>query len=217
MRRHISKSIARRSAALRTALEKYNELAPIQDPPRPIITYKEIVGYASLGEFDLLRYSRNDILSKPWSRSVNREMCTKYFKVIGARQEIDHLNVEVRRLQDWVDEEDELFQHTSSSLVDADPLLAAELQTLGEAKSRVNDVHRARIQEIYKLPGYTGPINSLRGSYHSRPQNDNDIPMLDCNVNLGNLEHSDVILPDEDDEVNAEVTALEDVLSSFVL
>jgi hypothetical protein len=41
--------------------------------------------------------------------------------------------------------------------------------------------------------------------------------MLDCNVNLGNLEHSDVILPDEDDEVNAEVTALEDVLSSFVL
>jgi hypothetical protein len=144
-------------------------------------------------------------------------MCTKYFKVIGARQEIDRLNVEVRRLQDWVDEEDELFQHTSSSLVDADPLLAAELQTLGEAKSRVNDVHRARIQEIYKLPGYTGPINSLRGSYHSRPQNDNDIPMLDCNVNLGNLEHSDVILPDEDDEVNAEVTALEDVLSSFVL
>lgn len=89
MRRHISKSITRRSAALQSALAKYNEMAPQQVPPRPIITYEEIIGYASLGDFDLLRHSRNEILSRPWSVASNREVSTKYFKVLRAREEIN--------------------------------------------------------------------------------------------------------------------------------
>lgn len=42
LRRQISKNIARRSQALRTSLDKYNVMAPKQDPPRPIIDYKDI-------------------------------------------------------------------------------------------------------------------------------------------------------------------------------
>ncbi|OAX36990.1 hypothetical protein K503DRAFT_647944, partial [Rhizopogon vinicolor AM-OR11-026] len=64
LRQHISNAIARRSAAIRAALDKYNALAPLQNPPRPTLEYHEVASYAWLGEFDLLKHSRRDLLSK---------------------------------------------------------------------------------------------------------------------------------------------------------
>ncbi|KAG2746697.1 hypothetical protein P692DRAFT_201686148, partial [Suillus brevipes Sb2] len=81
MRKYISKAITRCSAAIRTALDKCNILAPLQDPPRPVLDYSEVVGFISLGEFSLLKYSRHHILTKPWSVSANHEMAAKYFKL----------------------------------------------------------------------------------------------------------------------------------------
>jgi hypothetical protein len=82
MRKYISKAITRCSAAIRTALDKCNILAPLQDPPRPVLDYSEVVGFISLGEFSLLKYSRHHILTKPWSVSANHEMAAKYFKLV---------------------------------------------------------------------------------------------------------------------------------------
>jgi hypothetical protein len=55
----------RHSAAIRSALERYNALAPIQHPFRPVLDYSEVIGYAFLGEFSLLKYSHYDVLAKP--------------------------------------------------------------------------------------------------------------------------------------------------------
>ncbi|KAG1737248.1 hypothetical protein EDB19DRAFT_1594901, partial [Suillus lakei] len=67
MHKYISKAITCRSAAIHSALEKYNALAPIQHPPWPVLDYSEVVGYASLGEFSLLKYSHYNVLAKPWT------------------------------------------------------------------------------------------------------------------------------------------------------
>ena len=62
MQKQISNAIARQSAAIRTALSKYNELAPLQQPPRPILEYGDLALYSWLGDFDLLKYSHMDIM-----------------------------------------------------------------------------------------------------------------------------------------------------------
>jgi hypothetical protein len=119
MCRHISKVLTRRSAAIHTALDRYNKLAPRQKPPRPKLEYSEVIGYSALGEFSLLKISRSDVLLKPWAQPANREMLIKYFKVLRSKEEITRLNVEIRRLAAWVDQDEkdiataeEIFRET---------------------------------------------------------------------------------------------------------
>ncbi|KAG1788605.1 hypothetical protein EV424DRAFT_1356054 [Suillus variegatus] len=158
MRKYISKAITRRSAAIRSALEKYNALAPIQHPPRPVLDYSEVIGYASLGEFSLLKYSRYDVLAKPWTVPENWEMAAKYFKVTRAHEEILRLNVEIRRLAHWINHDDSKILSAISSLVTngSDPLLVAELKDVYAKHHRINNIHRQRLHKIYQLPRFTG-------------------------------------------------------------
>lgn len=201
MRRHISKSIVRRSVALRTSLDKYNELAPRQDPPRPTIDYADVTDLAWLGDFDLLRHSRHDILSKAWASRSNREVANKWYKVAGARFEIARLNVEIRRLHAWADAEDKQLSEVASSLLSSQPLLSAEVSELSRKQHRLNDVHRSRLQAIYGLQGFTGVAPEATGL-------DNRARELDHDDDLDERE----IRPYEDDSLDQEASALEDTL-----
>ena len=80
MRKHISKAITKRSSAIRMALEKYNELAPLQNPPRPTLLFSDVASYSWLTDFDLLKYSCTDIMQKPWSVPANHEVANKFSK-----------------------------------------------------------------------------------------------------------------------------------------
>ncbi|KAF8126588.1 hypothetical protein EV363DRAFT_1401744 [Boletus edulis] len=147
MRRHISKALTRRSAAIRTALDRYNKLAPRQKPPRPKLEYSEVIGYSALGEFSLLKISRSDVLSKPWAQPANREMLIKYFKVLRSKEEITRLNVEIRRLAAWVDQDEK------------DIATAEEDTRLFYAeRHRVNNIHRQILCKIYQMDGYSGQM-----------------------------------------------------------
>ncbi|KAG1850888.1 hypothetical protein F4604DRAFT_1686992 [Suillus subluteus] len=163
LRKQISKAIVKRSGAIRTALDKYNKLAVSQRPRRPTLQYSEVVSYAVLGEFDLLKYSRHEILTKPWTNPTHHEMAVKHFKVLRAREEIIRLNVEICRLQAWVVTEDADMERVAADLESTNGPLAAELQMLARCRRRINTVHRDRLKRIYHLEGYTGcaPITSL--------------------------------------------------------
>ncbi|KAH7917838.1 hypothetical protein BV22DRAFT_970049, partial [Leucogyrophana mollusca] len=156
LRKHIAKAIARRSGTIRAALNKYNELAPLQTPRRPTLTYSQVISYASIGEFALLKYSRYDVLTKPWSDSTKREIAIKHFKVQRAREELIRLNVEIRRLHAWVDTEDKELRSVMVALKATDPFIAAEISLLSAEQRRVNDIHRMRLTRIYALEGYSG-------------------------------------------------------------
>ncbi|KAG1816658.1 hypothetical protein DFJ58DRAFT_739688 [Suillus subalutaceus] len=136
MHKHISKAITWQSGAIRTALEKYNTLAPLQVPPQPTLDYTEVVGYTSLGEFALLKHSCHDLLAKPWAIPENQEMAANA----------------------WVGFEDKEILSAIDTLDAIDStLLAAELQTHYARQHRVNNVHRAHLHKISQLSGYTGP------------------------------------------------------------
>ncbi|KAG2744462.1 hypothetical protein P692DRAFT_20850415 [Suillus brevipes Sb2] len=149
MRQQISNAITRCSSAIRHALEHYNQLAYI-------LKFSEVASYAWLGEFELLKSSRQEILTKPWSSKANREVAGKYFKIIRAREEIERLNIEISCLQQWVEDEDAHLLTTATSLEANQPALAHEIHHLYDKRVRMNNVHRARLQAIYALPGFCG-------------------------------------------------------------
>ncbi|KAG1772889.1 hypothetical protein EV702DRAFT_1201363 [Suillus placidus] len=158
MRKYISKAIARRSGAIRTALEKYNNLAPLQVPPRPTLDYADVIGYASLGEFDLLKYSHHDLMMKPWAVPENREMAVKFFKVLCSHEEITRLNVEIGCLGAWVQFEDRHILSTIDSLQDkGSMMLATEVERQFAERHHINNFHHICLNKTSQLTGYNGP------------------------------------------------------------
>ncbi|KAH7917652.1 hypothetical protein BV22DRAFT_1108532 [Leucogyrophana mollusca] len=197
LRKHISKAIARRSASIQTALEKYNKLAPQQRPPRPVLDYTQVISYTSLGEFDLLKHSRSDILDKPWASSANCQAAAKYFKLVRAQEELVHLNVEIHRLQAWISFDDHALLSAAADLEMHKPLLAAAMRSLHAERSRVNQIHRSWLSRIYALSGYTGlrPCGSAGEGCSDDEDCVNEIP--------------------DDDILNDEMNRLEDFISNI--
>ncbi len=116
------------------------------------------MNYAFISEFDLLHhtYSHKDISQRPWALQVNREIAAKYYKIKCARDEIVRLNVECRRLQTHIRDEEVQYQRVAQELTRESPLLAAEVRRAYENRRRVNRVHRVRLEAIYSLDGFTG-------------------------------------------------------------
>ena len=198
MWKHISKAITKRSSAIRTALEKYNKLAPLQTPPRPTLQYSDVASYSWLSEFDLLKYTRTDIMQKPWSIPANREVANKYFKVVRAHEEIHRLNVEIRRLDAWITHEDNVFKSAIDTATN--PHIAMELRCCYAEWRRMNHLHRIRISAIYLLDGYSGPGPFV-------PEGESPLENQ-----FGNEE-----LVDGDDDVEEEVLRLGDFLDNTAL
>ncbi|KAG6912822.1 hypothetical protein DXG01_011751, partial [Tephrocybe rancida] len=61
LRKHIGKALKVRSQAIRTSLERYNAAAALMSPPRPSLSWDQVVEHAYLADFDLLRDCRQDI------------------------------------------------------------------------------------------------------------------------------------------------------------
>ena len=202
MRKHISKAIAKRSSAIRTALEKYNQLAPLQNPPRPILQFSDVASYSWLSDFDLLKFSRTDIMEKPWSVQANHEVANKYFKVLRAHEEIHRLNIEVRRLDAWVTHENQVLKSAADTATD--PHLALELCRRYAERRRVNNIHRTRIGAIYNLEGYSGPGPFV-------PEGNIDGNTLEDPLGSGEE------LIDEEEDVEEEVLWLGDFLDTVAI
>ncbi|KAG6875863.1 hypothetical protein C0992_001989, partial [Termitomyces sp. T32_za158] len=156
LRRHIGKALQRHSEAIRNALNWYNTQAANLNPPRPALSWKEIVDYSFLGEFDLLRHSRSDIRDEPWAQPARREATLKYFKLQRAREEIVRLNMEIRRLRTWIRDETNLMEKTISRLEHEDPLLCAVLKHQWALRNTVNLGHLQRLDAISKQAYFSG-------------------------------------------------------------
>ena len=127
-----------------------------QSPLQPVLQYSEVLSYATLGDFDLLKHSRHDILARPWLNTMHHQMAVKYFKFLRAHKEINWLNVEVRWLQAWIDNKTAEIKQIMAELSAQSPLLSAKLWALFYCQQRVNIQHQLWLQCIYDLEGYSG-------------------------------------------------------------
>ncbi|KAF6763420.1 hypothetical protein DFP72DRAFT_986985 [Ephemerocybe angulata] len=166
LRKHISTAIQTRSQAIRTALGHYNAAAAELKPPRPSLSWSEVVEYAFLADFDLLRDTRNDIRTRPWAQPVNRALRDRYFKIERAREEVTRLNVEIKRVVTHIRDEENflLAAEEENRAADGSPtLMSYHISSYRHERTLFSSVHIRRFNELSKLPGFTGKNSLIPG------------------------------------------------------
>lgn len=158
LRTSIWKVLKSRSKAVNSALIKYNKLAALMSPPAPLLEWKQLMEYSFVSEFELLCNSRShrNITDQPWTIPAHREMTTKYFKILRAREEIKRVNIEMRRLWTSIRDVHIMYERHIRRLKDTDPLLALEIQACYDWRARVDWAHALRLNDIKALAGFTG-------------------------------------------------------------
>lgn len=150
-RTHIAKLLKSRSQAIRTAVDRYNSAAVSLEPPQPCIKTTDVLEYAFLGQFDLLRDCKSTVLEQPWSREAERNAATVYFKLCRAREELQRLQVEAKRLAVFMHDFELEMQFQLDALMVADPSLAFQLRKRLDAYKTLHHVHRVRLLRLIRI------------------------------------------------------------------
>jgi hypothetical protein len=169
LRKHIGKALQKRSSAIRTALDRYNAAALALNPPRPTLQWEEVVEYAFLSDFDLLRDARQEIQHRPWATPAGRLAMDTYFKVQRAREEIARLNIEIRRLATHLHDEDNHLRAHEGNIRAANPALAHQIHVHRMLRGRFKAHHEFCLRGIAKIREFSGTIAPGEGI-----SNDND-------------------------------------------
>ncbi|KAJ7921642.1 hypothetical protein B0H13DRAFT_1604343 [Mycena leptocephala] len=94
-----------RSRTIRAALDRYNAAAAALDPPRHTLSWSEVIDFTFLADFDILRDPEGNAALRPWATPGARELMDTHFKIEHAKEEIDRLNIEIRRLVTYIRDE----------------------------------------------------------------------------------------------------------------
>ena len=98
LRTQVANGLKRRSKAIKTAVDEYNDAASKLDGSIKKLDVKDVLEFVFLGEFDILRSTRRRIIERPWAQRAERETMNIYFKLLRAEEEVRRLNIEIRRL-----------------------------------------------------------------------------------------------------------------------
>ncbi|KAJ7934752.1 hypothetical protein B0H13DRAFT_2305526 [Mycena leptocephala] len=168
MRKHIAKALQARSKAVKNAIDNYNTAAGLLDPPMPHLSWEQVVEYAFLADFDILRDTRAEVQSRSWTRPAYRLAMDRYFRILRAREEIKRLNVEIPRVVTWIRDEYKALHRKEQELevevgkteeeVEADRGLALQVRRYRERRGRFDDSHMRRFWALAKEPGFTGSL-----------------------------------------------------------
>ncbi|KAJ7343076.1 hypothetical protein DFH08DRAFT_963082 [Mycena albidolilacea] len=159
LRKHIAKVLQARSKAVKNAISKYNEVAQTMTPPRPTLTWEEVVEYAFLADFDLLREGREDIRGELWAQPAGQVAMDQHYRLLRADKEIQRLNVEIRRLVTYMGDEARFLAVEEGCLrEEGEEGLATQVRLLRMERARFTDVHMERLTKLSKEPGFTGDL-----------------------------------------------------------
>ena len=187
LRTCIAKALQTRSEAIRRAITQYNTEAQKLSPPRPKLTWNEIVDYSFLAEFDLLRHSRSDIRLKPWADPLRREATIKYLRIQRAEEEINELNIQIRRVRTAIHDEAADMVNSLNRITCTDPLLGPEIAKRWQLRSDVNSIIISLLDRIEAMPEFSGirGIGVRRRTDSTPPlSNGATFPEVPCSSNL---------------------------------
>ncbi|EJT96659.1 hypothetical protein DACRYDRAFT_102753 [Dacryopinax primogenitus] len=157
MRTAIACTLNTRSKAIKASIARYNKLALSLQPPRPTLKPAEVLDYALLADFSLLRHAREDIRQRPWANPRVRELIRKWQLVQCAEHELERLNIEIRRVNTQLHNEPaRLLAGIPCAEAAGDRVLASVMRDYVARQLRINTRMQARMQEILQLPGFCG-------------------------------------------------------------
>ncbi|KAJ7832588.1 hypothetical protein B0H13DRAFT_2370880 [Mycena leptocephala] len=159
-------SLQARSKAIKAAIAKYNDTAEAMEPPMPTLDWEDVVECAFLADFDLLREAREDIRQEPWALPAGRAAMDQHFKLLRADEEIQRLNIEIRRLITYMGDENVPHFEEGRLREEGDERIAHQVRLLRMERGRFTSLHMERFTKLSKIPGFTG--NILPGTSISR-------------------------------------------------
>jgi hypothetical protein len=117
-----------------------------------------VVEYAFLADFDLLRDSRHDVRDRLWTKPAYRVVIDHHFKLERAREEIQRLNIEIRRVVTYIQDENVFLQLKEGEVREKNPGLACQVKIYRMERGHFNARHMQRFGKLASLPGFTGSI-----------------------------------------------------------
>ncbi|KAK7013207.1 hypothetical protein R3P38DRAFT_2546483 [Favolaschia claudopus] len=202
LRKHIAKALQTRSKTIRRALERYNKAAKALVPPRRQLEWDEVIDYAFLSYFDILRDPEANAIIRPWATPAARQMMDTYFKIERAKEEIERLNVEIRRLVTYIKDEREFLLKKVAELQETDPQLAFFVERYRMERGRFDGVHMERLQAFAKQYGrrFTGTLRpGVRMKEESGGQGNEEV-QEDSDVEIVSDDEGDWETDEEDEE-----------------
>ena len=100
----------------------------------------------------------------------------QWFKIQRAREEIERLNIEIRRVVTHIRDERTFLQAAEQDALTAQPpdvILAFQIRKYREERDRFSALHLQRFEQLASTPGFTGtlaPGKSLDPTLQSRGQ-----------------------------------------------
>ncbi|KAJ6550722.1 hypothetical protein B0H10DRAFT_2242599 [Mycena sp. CBHHK59/15] len=181
LRKHIAKALQARSRAVRNAITSYNQVAAAMTPPKPTLSWEEVVEYAFLADFDLLREGREDIRGEAWAQQAERAAMDQHYKLLRAEEELVCLNVEIHRLVTYMRDEDAFLRREEACLrEEGRATLAQQVALYRMERGRSNSLHNDRLVKLSKEPGFTAnlqPGTSVCRERHTPVVRDRDEEM----------------------------------------
>ncbi|KAJ7736059.1 hypothetical protein B0H14DRAFT_3097554 [Mycena olivaceomarginata] len=148
LRKHIAKALQTRSKTIRTALGRYNAAATSLDPPRRTLKWEEVVEFTFLSDFDLLRDPEGNAAICPWATPAARALMDTHFKILRAKEEIQCLNIEIRRLVTYIRDEWDFLVVKEEEIRETDPDLAFFVHRYHMERGCFDDTHMKRLRKL---------------------------------------------------------------------
>ena len=180
LRTQIANGLKRRSKAIKTAVDEYNDAAGKLDGNIKNLDVKDVLEFVFLGEFDILRNTRRQICKKPWSRRAERETMNIYFKLLRAQEEIRRLNIEVRRLITFIYDYHKKMSKITAELARSNAKLGHQLQKRARLRKEHDINHLRRLRLLSSMEGFSGTLDAGRRVGGGVSGNDNVDEMLDA-------------------------------------
>lgn len=158
LRKHIGKALQSRSSAIKTALEHYNMAAHALSPPRRPLSLAEVLDYTFLADFELLHDTCEDVSLRSWASPTARLALDTHFKLCRAQEELDRLNIEIRRFVTHIRDEDKYLRECVARLQDVHPTLAHQVSILHNVRGCFNAAHLTKLQDLTTLSGFSGTL-----------------------------------------------------------
>ncbi|KAJ6476159.1 hypothetical protein C8R45DRAFT_1054631 [Mycena sanguinolenta] len=216
LRKHIAKALQARSKAVKNAIIRYNEIAATMTPPKPTLDWEEVVEYAFLADFDLLREGRRDIRDERWAKPAGRAAMDQHYKLLRAEEEIERLNIEIRRLVTYMRDEEAFLSREEGRLrEDGREGMAVQVGLLRAERGRFTSLHMARLMKLSKEAGFTGSLSpgvSICRERHTPVARDEEMPAPSSSrppLPLSPPENEDALPADDDGDEGDDDGALE--------
>ncbi|KAJ6448968.1 hypothetical protein C8R47DRAFT_999342 [Mycena vitilis] len=160
LRRHIAKALQTRSRTIRTALARYNDAAVALDPPRRVLSWNDVVEYTFLADFDILRDPEANTVIRPWATPAARELMDTYFKIERAKEEVQRLDIEIRRFVTYMKDEREFLEAKEKEVEETEPHLAFFVRRYRMRHGRFEKIHMDRFKKMAAALGtrFTGTL-----------------------------------------------------------